>query len=98
MKYTVVLMPGENKGYTVICPALPGCVSEGDDVENAMNMIKEAAELWLEVWLEEGRPLPTETPDIVAEEIRACLNDRAEEGLPLLVETREVELSTLVPA
>ena len=97
MKYTVVMMPGEDWGYTVICPALPGCVSEGNDVEDALRMIKEAAALWLEVWLEEGKELPVETSDIVAEEIRACLKDRAEDGLPLLLETREVEIQTPVP-
>lgn len=98
MKYTVVMMPGEDRGYTVICPALPGCVSEGDDVEDALRMIKEAAELWLEVWLEEGRDLPVETPDVIADEIKECLKGRAEDGLPFLLETREVEISLPVPA
>ncbi|MBI2887629.1 MAG: type II toxin-antitoxin system HicB family antitoxin [Chloroflexi bacterium] len=98
MKYTVILLPEEDGGYSVICPALPGCASQGDDISEALAMIKEAAELWLEVWLEEGRELPIETPDVVAEEIRECLKDRAEDGLPLLLETREVEIQTPVPA
>jgi len=61
-------------------------------------MIKEAAELWLEVWLEEERALPVETPDIVADKIKECLKGRAEDGLPFLLETREVEIFLPVPA
>jgi len=98
MKYTVILLPEENGDYSVICPALPGCASQGEDLDNALAMIKEAAELWLEIWLEEGRELPVETADIVADEIRECLNDRTEDGLPLLLETREVEISLPVLA
>jgi predicted RNase H-like HicB family nuclease len=36
-------------GYTVTIPALPGCISEGDTFESALENIQEAAELYLEV-------------------------------------------------
>lgn len=98
MKYTVILLPEQDGGYSVICPALPGCASQGDDLPEALGMIKEAAELWLEVWFEEGRALPVETPDVVADEIKECLKGRTEDGLPFLLETREVEVSLPVPA
>jgi hypothetical protein len=39
-----------------------------------------------------------ETPEVVAEEIRVCLRDRAEESLPLTIETREVEVEAEVAA
>ena len=48
MKLCVVLEPSEEGGYTVYVPSLPGCVSEGESVEEAMGNIKEAAELYLE--------------------------------------------------
>jgi len=96
MKFTVILAPEAERGYSVICPAIPGCVSQGDSLEEAVASIREAILLCLDVRKDEGLPLPVETPDVVAEEIRACLRDRAEEGLPLTIETREVELEAVV--
>ena len=48
MKLKVVLEPSEEGGYTVYVPSLPGCVSEGDSKEEALDNIKEAIELYLE--------------------------------------------------
>lgn len=90
MKFTVVLSPEADGGYSVVCPAVPGCVSQGDSLDEALDNIREAILLSLEVRKEDGQPSPTETPELVAEEIRACLKDRAEEGLPLTIETHEL--------
>ena len=92
MKFTVVLSPEADGGYSVVCPAVPGCVSQGDSLDEALANIREAILLCLDVRNEETLPLPVETPELVAEEIRACLKDRAEEGLPLTIETRETAL------
>jgi predicted RNase H-like HicB family nuclease len=48
MKIQVVLEPSEEGGYTVYVPSLPGCISEGDTIDEAMVNIKEAIELYLE--------------------------------------------------
>jgi predicted RNase H-like HicB family nuclease len=48
VKFQVVLEPSEEGGYTVYVPALPGCISEGDTVDEAMRNIREAIELYLE--------------------------------------------------
>jgi predicted RNase H-like HicB family nuclease len=48
MKIKVVLEPAEEGGYTIYVPSLPGCISEGDNEEEAMANIKEAIELYLE--------------------------------------------------
>lgn len=48
MKICIVLEPGEGRGYTVYVPSLPGCISEGDTREEAIENIKEAIELYLE--------------------------------------------------
>ena len=42
MNFKVVLQEAEEGGYIVSCPALPGCHSQGDDVEEAKKNIKEA--------------------------------------------------------
>ncbi len=48
MVFKIVLEPSEDGGYTALVPALPGCISEGDSVEEAMANIHEAIELYLE--------------------------------------------------
>lgn len=48
MKLKVVLEPSDEGGYTVYVPALPGCVSEGEDRDEAMRNILEAIEVYLE--------------------------------------------------
>jgi predicted RNase H-like HicB family nuclease len=48
MKITVVLEPSEEGGYTVYAPSLPGCISEGDSKDEALQNIKGAIELYLE--------------------------------------------------
>jgi predicted RNase H-like HicB family nuclease len=96
MKFTVVLQPEADGGYSVVCPAIPGCVSQGDTLKHTLANIQEAILLCLEVRSEQGLAPPKETPELVAEEIRACLKDRAEEGLPLTIETREVEVEAEV--
>ena len=48
MKLYVILEPSDEGGYTVYVPSLPGCISEGDNIEDALNNIKEAIELYLE--------------------------------------------------
>ncbi|MBI4727769.1 type II toxin-antitoxin system HicB family antitoxin [candidate division TA06 bacterium] len=48
MKFKVVLEPSEEGGYTAFVPSLPGCISEGETLEEAMANIREAIELYLE--------------------------------------------------
>jgi len=48
MKLKVVLDPSDEGGFTVSVPSLPGCISEGETVEEALANIKEAIELYLE--------------------------------------------------
>jgi predicted RNase H-like HicB family nuclease len=48
MKLRVVLEPSEEGGFTAYVPSLPGCISEGDTREEALNNLREAIELYLE--------------------------------------------------
>ena len=48
MKLRVILEPSDEGGYTVYVPSLPGCISEGENVDEALANIKEAIELYLE--------------------------------------------------
>ncbi len=95
MKFTVVLEPEAAGAYSVICPAVPGCASQGDSLDDALANIREAILLCLEVRREQRTPEPVETPEVIAAEIEACLRDQAEEGMPLTIETREVEVEAI---
>jgi len=48
MRFQVVLEPSDEGGYTVFVPSLPGCISEGETIEDALANIQEAIELYLE--------------------------------------------------
>lgn len=67
MKFNVTLDRDEDGVWIVECPAIPGCVSQGQTKEEALENIKDA--------------------------IGLCLQVRAEQGLPLTVETRQVEVT-----
>jgi antitoxin HicB len=58
-QFTVVIEPDE-QGYHAYVPALPGCHSFGDSVEEAQTNILEAMELHVEAMLEDGEPVPLE--------------------------------------
>ena len=49
MKYKVIIRPGEVSGYVVECPAIPGCVSQGATIKEAMVNIEDAIKDSLEV-------------------------------------------------
>jgi predicted RNase H-like HicB family nuclease len=55
MKYPVALIPTE-EGYSVSCPGLPGCWSQGATEEEALANIREAIREYLEV----AKPLASE--------------------------------------
>lgn len=47
-EYTVVFQEEQGGGYSVWVPSLPGCASQGETFEDALENIKEAIELYLE--------------------------------------------------
>jgi len=66
MTFHVTLDRDEDGVWVVECPAIPGCVSQGASKEEALENVRQA--------------------------IRLCLEVRAEQGLPLTVETRQIEV------
>ena len=58
MKLMVVLEPSEEGGFTVLVPALPGCISEGHTREEALTNIREAIALYLEPVEDDTTPQP----------------------------------------
>ncbi len=58
MEYTVVVHQADEGGFWVEVPALPGCYSQGESVESALENVMEAISLYLETLRDEGRKAP----------------------------------------
>jgi len=58
--YRILLRKEPEGGYTVIVPSLPGCVTYGETIEEAINMAREAIELYIESLREHNEEIPTE--------------------------------------
>jgi predicted RNase H-like HicB family nuclease len=56
--YTVLFEPAEEGGYVATCPALPGLVTEGDSLEEARAMVKDAIHAYIESLHKDGLPIP----------------------------------------
>jgi predicted RNase H-like HicB family nuclease len=54
MNYTILVHPAEEGGYWTEVPALPGCFSQGDTVEEAIEYTRDAIELFTEALREDG--------------------------------------------
>jgi antitoxin HicB len=55
LKYVVEIHPNQSgPGFAALIPLLPGCMTQGDTLEEIWKNLKEAKELWLEVALEDG--------------------------------------------
>jgi antitoxin HicB len=59
--YRVILEPELDGGFSVWVPALPGCVSQGDNLEEALGNIREAIRSYVESALKHGEDLPDES-------------------------------------
>jgi predicted RNase H-like HicB family nuclease len=60
MRYTAIFEAQPDGGYHALCPALPGCHSEGDTLEEAVANIREAITVYLESLRAHGEALPVE--------------------------------------
>ncbi len=67
LEYTAVFEPDEEVGgFTVTIPSLPGCISEGDTFEKALENIKEAATLYVETLRDERREVSQSRGVVIA--------------------------------
>jgi predicted RNase H-like HicB family nuclease len=68
-RYTVLLYPEPEGGYSAVVPSLPGCFTQGETVDEALANAREAAE----VWLEDARDLGEDIPEEAAVPIIAAI-------------------------
>lgn len=62
--YTAVLTPSVVGGWVVEVPALPGCLTEGSTVEEALEMAQDAIEGYLAVLQEDGDVFPRDQHEV----------------------------------
>lgn len=61
LTYRVLLNEEPEGGFTVSVPALPGCITYGDDLDQALSMAKEAIEGYIEVLKDKGESIPDDS-------------------------------------
>jgi predicted RNase H-like HicB family nuclease len=59
--YKIHLHKEEEGGFTVTVPALPGCITYGENVDEAIDMAREAIELYLEDLKDKGESIPDDS-------------------------------------
>lgn len=59
-KYTIVIEQDEDGMYIASCPSLPGCYTQGETYEEAIQNIKDAIKLHIEARKKIGEPIPIE--------------------------------------
>jgi predicted RNase H-like HicB family nuclease len=60
MNYRILLRKEPEGGYTVMVPSLPGCVTYGETIEEAISMAREATELYITSLKAHNEEVPTE--------------------------------------
>jgi antitoxin HicB len=60
LSYRILLRREPEGGYTVLVPSLPGCITYGETVEEAIEMAKDAIKLYVESLIEDGEEVPSE--------------------------------------
>jgi predicted RNase H-like HicB family nuclease len=54
----IILSQEADGGYIVTTPSLPGCISQGDTMDEALHNIQDAIESYIAVLIEDGDPIP----------------------------------------
>lgn len=58
LNYRVIFRKEPEGGFTAIVPSLPGCITYGDNLDEAVSMVKEAIELYVESLEAHGENIP----------------------------------------
>jgi predicted RNase H-like HicB family nuclease len=61
----VLIYLGEDGYFVAECPSLPGCISQGQTEDEALNNIKEAIELYIESLEEDGLDVPEDVDEFI---------------------------------
>jgi antitoxin HicB len=63
LPYNIVIKPYEDGAYFARIEELPGCITEGDTIEETLELIEDAKRVWIEGALEDGIEIPEPAPE-----------------------------------
>jgi predicted RNase H-like HicB family nuclease len=66
MEYTILIHKAEEGGFWAEVPALPGCLSQGESIEETIANTKEAIELHISCMREDGEEIPVDNEFIIS--------------------------------
>ena len=69
--YTIIFEKEEDGGYHAFCPVLPGCHSQGDTYDEALDNIYDAIKLYIQSLKEHKEPIPEE--DIIIKPVKVLV-------------------------
>ncbi len=70
-EYTIIIKEDTDGGYWTQVPALSGCGSQGDTLEEALEMTKDAIRGYLLVLQEDGEPIPPDVKQVMTVTVAA---------------------------
>jgi predicted RNase H-like HicB family nuclease len=73
MRFTAILVPGDEGWVSAMVPAMPGCVSQGRTREEALDNVREAMEGWVEVEAARGGIPLQETPALLLDGVSTAI-------------------------
>ncbi len=62
LPYSLEVIPSEEGGWVIKVKELPGCMTQADNWEDVLDLVREAKQGWIEVALEFGDPIPEPQP------------------------------------
>ena len=96
LDYTIRLKQNEDGSYFAEIEELPGCMSEGDTKEEALEMIEDAKKAWLEVALERKIAIPKPEKDEFSGKLNVRMPKFLHRKLSYRAKQERVSLNTLI--
>jgi len=96
LQYTIRLKKNSDDSYFVEVEELPGCMTEGDTEKEALVMIEDAKNAWLETALERKLKIPEPTPDEYSGKFNVRVPKSLHRQLAYKAKQENVSLNTLI--
>ena len=96
VKYPISVQEGPKGGYFVTHPDLDGCMAEGETVDEAIENLADARELWIESRLESGHPVPEPADEEYSGRISLRMAPSLHASLSRIADRRDISLNLLI--
>ena len=96
VKYPISVQEGPKGGYFVTHPDLDGCMAEGETVDEAIENLADARELWIESRLERGHPVPEPADEEYSGRISLRMAPSLHASLSRIADRRDISLNLLI--